>query len=158
MNETRFGGNGDIWVADGYGSHLVHRYNAEGTYLMTLDGTEGAGRFACPHGIAFDPRKPTPELYVADRGNRRVQVYSAEGKFLRTFGSDFLISPCSFAFSGERLVIPELIARVAVLDGEDRLIDYLGANVEAKAIPGWPDTPPLEPGKFNSPPRRGHRH
>ena len=25
--EERFGGNGDIWVADGYGSHLVHRFN-----------------------------------------------------------------------------------------------------------------------------------
>ena len=30
INEKRHGGNGDIWVADGYGQNLVHRYTAEG--------------------------------------------------------------------------------------------------------------------------------
>jgi hypothetical protein len=41
VNEERRGGNGDIWVADGYGSSRVSRYDATGNYLSTLDGTEG---------------------------------------------------------------------------------------------------------------------
>ena len=41
VNETRHGGNGDVWVADGYGESLVHRYGADGRYLSTLTGEEG---------------------------------------------------------------------------------------------------------------------
>ncbi len=89
VNEVRHGGNGDIWLTDGYGSHLVHRYDAAGHYLSTLDGTEGAGRFNCPHGIFSIPGKIQGNFYIADRGNKRVQVYSAEGRFLRTFEQTF---------------------------------------------------------------------
>ena len=34
--------NGDIWVADGYRASLVHRLDATGKQIQTLDGTEGA--------------------------------------------------------------------------------------------------------------------
>jgi len=151
VNERRHGGNGDIWVADGYGASLIHRYNAAGQLLATLDGTTGAGRFSCPHGIAFDPRKATPELYVADRGNHRVQVFDGEGSFLRSFGAEFLSSPDGFVFSGGRVIVPELFGRVAVLDGEDRLLDYLGEVPGAEKLPGWPNDNAVCPGGFNSP-------
>lgn len=151
VNEVRHGGNGDIWLADGYGSSLVHRYDAAGNYLSTIDGSEGAGRFACPHGIWFDSRKSTPELYVADRGNKRVQVYDGEGKFLRAFGTEFLTSPDCFALSGERIIIPELCARVSILDANDQLIDILGENDAICSVKGWPNETALAEGKFNSP-------
>src|SRR5690349_11470072 len=41
--EERHGGNGDVWVADGYGAANLHRYDKFGTYLSTIDGTAGAG-------------------------------------------------------------------------------------------------------------------
>jgi len=151
VNELRHGGNGDIWVADGYGASLVHRYDAAGQYLGTLDGTEGAGRFSCPHGIAFDFRKNPAQLYVADRGNKRVQVYNADGCFLRTFGADFMTSPDGFAPLGDRLIVPELFGRVTILDANDRLIDSIGRNETICSAEGWPNTTPLEPGKFSSP-------
>jgi hypothetical protein len=151
VNELRFGGNGDIWLADGYGASLVHRYDASGNYLSTIDGTEGAGRFACPHGIWFDSRKRPAELYIADRGNKRVQVYDAEGKFLRSFGTDFLTSPDGFAPVGDHLIVPELCARVSILDAADKLVDILGENDAICAAPGWPNETPLSEGKFNSP-------
>src|SRR5437868_10717630 len=122
VNEERFGGNGDIWVADGYGSSLVHRFRKDGKYLATINGTEGsAGKFACPHGIAFDYRHGRLELYITDRSNARVQVYDAEGKFLRVFGQGFLPAPCAFAYhpKTKQLVIPDLFGRVTVLDGND---------------------------------------
>jgi len=89
----------------------------------------------------------------ANRGNRRVQVYDVEGNYLRVFGADFLTSPCAFAVSGERLIIPELRARVAILDGQDRLLGYLGENEAICDLPGWPNHADalVHPGKFNSP-------
>lgn len=151
VNEVRHGGNGDVWVADGYGSDRVNRYDADGNYLSTLDGTEGAGRFVCPHGIWFNCRKRPMELYVADRGKHRVQVYDASGNYLKTFGEDFLTSPDGFAPDGERLIVPELNGRVTILDADDRLICHLGNNEQIVTNPDWPDRTSLVAGMFNSP-------
>jgi len=50
VHEERHGGNGDIWVADGYGESHVHRFDRSGAYLSSINGTEGgAGAFDCPH-------------------------------------------------------------------------------------------------------------
>ncbi len=154
VNEPARGGNGDVWVADGYGKSYVHRFDAAGNYVSSINGSEGrAGAFKCPHGIFFDWRRGRAELYIADRGNRRVQVYDAEGRFLRAFGQDFLTSPCSFATHGELLLVPELRARVTLLDGDDRPVCHLGSNEPVCDVKGWPNHPPelVQPGKFNSP-------
>ncbi|MFW6032749.1 MAG: hypothetical protein ACOCTI_05195 [Phycisphaeraceae bacterium] len=158
-NEERFGGNGDIWVADGYGASLVHRYDRAGAYRGTLTGEEGdAGAFDCPHGIAFDFRRGEGELYVADRGNRQVQVFGGDGRFRRTLGRGVLHSPCMFSFHGEEVLIPELHASVVVLDGKDELVVRLGDNEDStRRHDTWPDhhvagRPELiQPGLFNSP-------
>lgn len=152
VSEKRFGGNGDIWIADGYGAHLVHRFDEAGRHLQALDGTEGAGRFDWPHGITLDTRRAEPEIYIADRGKRRFQVYGLDGKFRRAFGEDFLTSPDGAYVWGQYLVVPELVARVTVLDETDRPIAILGANDDIHQQEGWPDNRQwLTPGKFNSP-------
>ena len=166
----RHGRAGDVWVADGYGESYVHRYSGSGDYLGSINGEEGrAGRFNCPHAVFADTRKTDPELYIADRTNRRVQVFDTDGRFKRSFGADFLTSPSAFAVSGGYLFIAELRGRLAVLDREDRLVGYLGADpVIADVERGSPTDPPawpnrqgpdgglvrpggLKPGKFNSP-------
>ena len=162
VNEERHGGNGDIWVADGYGQSYVHRYNKAGEYISSINGEEGqAGRFNTPHAIFIDRRKSEPEMYVADRTNARVQVYDPEGSFKRWFGSGFLNSPSAFVTHGDFMVIAELRARLAVTDIEDNFVAYLGANDAVPDVDGWPnnknekgETIPsalLETGKFNSP-------
>jgi hypothetical protein len=162
VHEERHGGNGDIWVADGYGQNYVHRYTKAGEYTGSINGDEGkAGRFSCPHGVFIDRRKPDPELYIADRANSRVQVYDLEGVFKRSFGADFLTTPSAFAVYGNLLVIAELKARLTLVDIEDRLVGYLGANEAVCDAPGWPNnrddqgrvvpTRLLQPGRFNSP-------
>lgn len=156
------GGNDDIWVADGYGSSLVHRYDKNGQYLSSIDGEEGkAGHFKSPHTIFVDTRKSDPELYIADRANNRVQVYDLESTFKRSFGEDFLVMPTCFGISGDDLIMIELRARVAVVDRNDGFICYLGSNLEVCDSEGWPNgknaqgepirSPRLEAGKFNSP-------
>jgi len=155
--EERFGGNGDVWVADGYGKSCVHLYDRSGNYIKSIDGTEGNGvHFDCPHGIFIDRRKNEPEIYIADRNNTRVCVYDVEGRYKREFGADLLISPSAFAAKDEFLFVAELDARIAVLDARDSLVCYLGENVSVrngKDGNGWPNVPEslIETGKFNSP-------
>jgi hypothetical protein len=154
VNEERFGGNGDIWVTDGYGSNYVHRYDKTGRYLNSINGEEGkTGAFSCPHGIWVDTRKKEPELYVADRSNHRVQVYDPQGTYKRAFGADLLTSPDGFVTHGEFLLIPELFARLTILDAHDELVCHLGENEPAVKLPGWPNLPAeqIQAGKFNSP-------
>src|SRR3984957_4662640 len=158
VDEERFGGSGDVWVADGYGSSLVHRFDKAGRHLSTLSGEEGSGRFSCPHAV-FIARQDgkTPELYIADRSNKRVQVYTLDGRYLRTFGESFLNSPSGFARWGALLVVAELFSRLAVLGPDDNLVGYLGADPNANheqdwpERPGWPNTLTAE-GRAEAPP------
>ena len=168
--EKSSGGNGDVWVADGYGESYVHRLSSSGELIGSISGDEGqAGRFDCPHGVWIDYRKSNPELYIADRSNKRVQVYDLEGSFVRSFGSDVLNSPSAFAIDGSHMIVAELRARLAVFDLEDVFVTYIGENKSISRVdrnspedvPGWPNNIDengntvrsriLEPGKFNSP-------
>lgn len=73
--------DGAIYVADGYGNARVVKFSPEGAYLMAWGGRGAApGQFNVPHGIAIDARG---QLYVADRGNARIQVFDGAGAFLR---------------------------------------------------------------------------
>ena len=154
-DSTGDGGAGHVWVGDGYGASLVHRYGPDGKYLQTLPN-----EFRCPHGLIIDRRRDEPELYVADRENQRLQVFDLDGRFRRMSGEGLLRRPSAFAVSGENLIIAELEARLAVLDINDQLVGYIGADDEAVSRPGWPNAisadeltvrPELQPGRFNSP-------
>jgi NHL repeat len=72
--------NGDIYVTDGYRNARVHRFTADGR-LVTSWGApgHGPGQFHLPHSIAFDD---DGRLYVADRANKRIQIFSPDGAFL----------------------------------------------------------------------------
>ncbi len=155
----------DIWVADGYGASLVHRHAADGSYLGTLDGTEGAGRFNQPHGIAFRTGSDGAELWVTDRGHHRIQIFDGEGRFLRASGSCH--SPCAFDFRDGLVLVPELFTGVKLLDmGTLDVVEEIGAHPDIgpnpdpakwwppRAPEGWPNlagTEHVRPGQFNSP-------
>jgi DNA-binding beta-propeller fold protein YncE len=72
--------NGDIYVTDGYRNARVHRFTRDGRLVKSW-GTpgHGPGQFHLPHSIAFDP---DGKLYVADRANKRIQIFSSDGDFL----------------------------------------------------------------------------
>jgi hypothetical protein len=142
VDEERFGGSGDVWVADGYGSSLVHCFDKSGVHRLTLTGEEGGGRFICPHAVLIVRRdNRVPELYIADRENRRVQVYDLGGQYLRSFGETFLNSPSGLVMWGAVLVVAELYGRLTTLDADDNLIGYIGADPDATEGQGWPERP-----------------
>ncbi|HVH75813.1 MAG TPA: 6-bladed beta-propeller [Stellaceae bacterium] len=72
--------NGDIYVTDGYRNSRVHRFARDGR-LVASWGTpgKGPGQFHLPHSIAIDDKG---RLYVADRSNKRIQIFTPEGEFL----------------------------------------------------------------------------
>jgi len=74
---------GNSYFSDGYVNSRVAKVNAKGEWVASWGslGT-GPGQFDTPHGIAVSPKD---EIYVADRGNRRVQVLDTNGKYLREF-------------------------------------------------------------------------
>lgn len=72
--------NGEILVADGYGNARVHRFSPDGKRLLKSWGKSGTdtGQFNIVHDIDIDP---DGYVYIADRENRRIQVFGPEGKF-----------------------------------------------------------------------------
>lgn len=161
IDEKSAGGQGDIWVADGYGQSLVHHFSSDGRLIKTITGEGGAGRFLGPHAIHVDRRRGIPEVYVADRENARIQVFDTDGKFLRVIGVGTLISPGGFARLGDDLIVAELDGRLAILGSDDQVVGIIGrGDLEGRNRPGWPNTldadgttvrPELEDGVFNTP-------
>ena len=74
---------GNIYVADGYGNARIAKYEPTGKYIKSW-GSRGTapGQFNIVHGIAIDAQG---NVYVADEGNRRVQVFDANGTFKKQF-------------------------------------------------------------------------
>jgi DNA-binding beta-propeller fold protein YncE len=72
--------NGDIYVTDGYRNARVHRFSRDGRLVKSWGAPgKGEGQFHLPHSIAYDD---DGKLYVADRSNKRVQIFSPDGDFL----------------------------------------------------------------------------
>ena len=78
--------NGDIWVADGHrgGNNRIVKFSPDGRFLLQVGGGVGseskeAGRFDDPHGLAMDS---AGRLFVADRGNSRIQIFDQAGNLL----------------------------------------------------------------------------
>jgi DNA-binding beta-propeller fold protein YncE len=72
--------NGDIYVTDGYRNARVHRFTRDGRLVASWGAPGKAeGEFHLPHSLAIDP---DGTLYVADRSNKRIQIFNPEGAFL----------------------------------------------------------------------------
>ena len=78
--------NGDIFVADGHGvneNNRVVKFSKDGKFIKAWGKTGYApGEFRTLHGIAIDSRG---RVFIADRGNNRIQIFDQEGKHLSTW-------------------------------------------------------------------------
>jgi hypothetical protein len=122
--------NGDVYVADGYGSSYVNQYNSKAEYIRTFGGRGAeAGQLAEPHGIWMDMRTSNPILVVADRRNHRLQRFTLDGKHV-DFIQGFRL-PCHFYEHKGDVVVPDLNGRVTLLDKDNQIIEELGDSHEA---------------------------
>lgn len=122
--------DGGFFLADGYGSFRIHRYDKDGNWqsMFGEPGT-GDGQFNTPHGLWIDNRPGRdPSLVIADRANKRLQWFTLEGKHLKTL--DGFILPANLDTHQDILLVPDLSARVTLLDKDDNVIVHLGEDPE----------------------------
>lgn len=72
--------DGEIYIADGYGNSLVHRFSPDGEHIASWGRPgDGAGEFTTPHAVWIDS---LDRVLVADRENNRVQIFDRGGSYL----------------------------------------------------------------------------
>ena len=82
---------GNAYISDGYINSRVAKLDKDGNWVMQWgERGSGPGQFNTAHNIAADAQG---NIYVADRGNRRIQVFDTGGKFLRQITIDAPVPP-----------------------------------------------------------------
>ncbi|MDA1371936.1 MAG: 6-bladed beta-propeller [Proteobacteria bacterium] len=84
-NDMHVAPDGSIFVGEGHSSaegtpNRVLKFDADGNYLFSFgEWGMGPGQFRQPHGLAMDSKG---RLFVADRGNDRIQIFDQDGNFI----------------------------------------------------------------------------
>ena len=82
---------GNTYISDGYINSRVAKVDKNGNWLKSWgEPGDQPGQFNTPHSIAADAQG---NIYVADRGNHRIQVFDGDGKFLRQITIDVPAKP-----------------------------------------------------------------
>ena len=135
--------DGGFLLTDGYGSWYVHRYDKEGNWVSKFGGPgEGEGKFNLPHGIWIDRRPGRKErIVVCDRAHHTLQYFNMDGKYLETLKGYGLPANCDTYKN--LLLVPELHARVTLLNEKNEIVVQLGEDVErvTKTVKGVRNDP-----------------
>jgi DNA-binding beta-propeller fold protein YncE len=111
---------GELYISDGYGNARVHRFTPDGRLLFSwgAPGKTAPGQFHIPHGVWVHT---DGRVFVADRENGRIQIFSPGGEFLTQWGG--LSRPCDIYIDRDLAVyVPELDAFMSILDMEGRVV------------------------------------
>jgi len=119
--------NGDIYVADGYASDFIHRFDKTGKYLTSFGGKKAPYNFNTLHKLAIDTRFQPARIIAVDRANNRVVHMSLSGEFLGVVASDLLL-PAAITLNGDNVVVGELRGRVTILDKAGKVVERIGEN------------------------------
>jgi hypothetical protein len=145
--DVAVGPNGDIYIVDGYGSQRVSRFDKNFKHLKTIGArTEKSaagpnaphGTFNVCHGVWISTLNSEPEVYIADRHNDRIEIYSLELEYKRTINEN-VRTPCCLYQHGGHLFVPELKSRVSIFDAQDKRVAHLGDGCEADGKTAKPD-------------------
>ncbi len=84
--ETAIAPNGDIYVADGYGSQYIIQYDAKGNYIRHFGGPgDEDNQFATAHGVCVDNRdQSNPTLLCTSRAHNAFKRFTLDGQYLST--------------------------------------------------------------------------
>ncbi|MCU1334712.1 MAG: hypothetical protein JWO19_293 [Bryobacterales bacterium] len=111
--DITFGPNGRLFISDGYGNARILEYTAGGKRVkMWGSAGTGPGQFQIPHGIAYQGNT----LYVADRGNSRVQRFDLDGRYLGEWTN--LGRPFALKVSGGALWVSTMFMKPTILKVE----------------------------------------
>jgi streptogramin lyase len=91
VTDVAWDAQGNMYISDGYINSRVAKVDKDGNWLMSWgEPGDKPGQFNVPHSIAVDAHG---NVYVADRGNRRIQVFDGNGMFLRQITIDVPAPP-----------------------------------------------------------------
>jgi hypothetical protein len=95
---------GNTYISDGYVNSRVAKVDKDGNWIKSWgEPGDQPGQFNTPHSIAVDAQN---NVYVADRGNRRIQVFDVDGKFLRQIVIDVPFDPEARSPIGNKPKLP----------------------------------------------------
>ena len=142
---------GEIYVTDGYGNARIHKFSPSGKLMLSWgEPGAGPGQFAIPHGICVDQRGT---VYVADRQNNRIQVFTPEGKFI-TQWIDLTRPTDLFLDAEQNMYVAELGDRVGISQGMPKptaLSPWSRISVlslDGKVLARWGEEDGAAPGSF----------
>ena len=146
--------NGELYVCDGYGNARVHRFAADGTLIRSWgEPGSGPGQFNLPHGIGIFP---DDRVFVADRENDRIQIYSRDGQIMDIW--THVQRPTDVAFDRDgRVYVSELWWRVGQSSFTNGTVKYdLPGGVRVLDLQGnlllhWCSADREAPGNFVAP-------
>lgn len=151
--------DGSFYLTDGYGSYRVHKYDKNAKYQSTFgEPGKGDGQFNLPHGICVDDRPGREKcLAICDRSNSRLQWVTLDGKHIKTMTGFYM--PANLDIYKDVMLVPDLSARVTLLDKDDKVIVHLGEDPEwrkqvmanSRAMRSEPDGKSWVAGKFLHP-------
>jgi len=137
-----FGSNGDVYIGEGHanespndtdsddpantiGAARVIRLDKNGRFINQWFGNEvGQGKFSSVHGLAVDPR--TGDVWIGDREEYRIVVYTADGRFLRTMQMRNLVCALYFDSHGEPWMASGQDGQFLKLDRNGRVLGAIG--------------------------------
>jgi hypothetical protein len=123
--------DGGFFLIDGYGGYCVHRFDKDANYISTFGGPQEKykGSFDTPHGIWIDERPGrVPAVVVCDRAHHVLKYFTLSGDYIETIEGFGL--PANADTFGDLLLIPELHARVSLLDSKNKVVARLGDDAE----------------------------
>lgn len=111
---------GDLYISDGYGNARIHKFTADGTLLLSWGepGKSAPGEFHVPHGVWVHT---DGRIFVADRENGRVQIFTPDGEYLTQWTN--LARPCDiFIDADDTVYVAELDALISIFTIEGQLL------------------------------------
>ena len=144
---------GELYISDGYGNARVHKFSADWQWEFSWgEPGDGPGEFRLPHAIAVDRNN---RIYVADRENSRIQVFSSDGKYVTEWNN--VSRPDDlFIDSDDNLFVAELGERAGIDPSIEVLPHAPHARVTVLTLDGEVQTrfggdDPVAPGNFFAP-------
>jgi DNA-binding beta-propeller fold protein YncE len=126
-NDIAVAANGDVFVVQGHtpggGDPRVLKFDRAGKFLKTWGGRgKGPGQFEVAHGIAIDAKG---QLWVTDRENQRIQVFTQDGAFVRELKYAGL--PCAIDIGRDAIyMVNGFAAQVLRLDLDGKVLAAAG--------------------------------
>jgi peptidylamidoglycolate lyase len=141
--ETAVGPNGDIYVADGYGSQFILQYSSKGEFIRKFGGDSflQPSKFKQAHGVALDIRdKNNPTLICSARIKNQFKRFSLDGEFIEdyylpgafisrpVFDGDNLYSGVCFGMTNENYNMQLNLGFVTILDKNNKVVSNPGGT------------------------------